>query len=159
MYRGGKKPMPVGPRLEKRTARPNGAEGCWLWTGPLERIGYARICVNGRMTYVHRVAYELVNGPIPDGAEVMHRCDVRNCINPAHLQLGTHRENMADCKRKGRLAVGERAGRARITAAQAAEIRTRYIPHKVSTVKLGREYGISHETVRAIIQGRSWRVA
>lgn len=76
-----------------------GPDDCWLWTGKLKPNGYGRIRVNKprRMEYAHRVAYELLVGPIPDGLEVDHvrdrGCQHRHCVNPAHLEAVTHREN------------------------------------------------------------------
>ena len=67
---------------------------CWLWTGRLEALGYARCRVDGERVYAHRYAYELEVGPIPDGMEIDHLCRVRHCVNPTHLEAVTHRENL-----------------------------------------------------------------
>lgn len=70
---------------------------CWLWTGYIKPNGYASFYPGGGKhvpkVYVHRWAYEATRGPIPDGLEVDHLCNVRNCVNPAHLELVTHQEN------------------------------------------------------------------
>lgn len=70
------------------------SDGCWLWMGYLTPKGYGHTRHRGRMTFAHRIAYEAVNGPIPEGLEIDHRCRVRNCVNPSHLDAVTHRENM-----------------------------------------------------------------
>lgn len=76
---------------------------CWVWTGKRwPHAGYGKSY--GRSQYAHRVAFALVNGPIPDGKHVMHTCDNRLCCNPNHLKLGTHMDNMADRTAKGRTA-------------------------------------------------------
>ena len=69
--------------------------GCWLWLGFISPDGYGT-------RLAHRRAWELARGPIPDGMLVCHRCDVRHCVNPDHLFLGTHLDNMRDMIRKGR---------------------------------------------------------
>jgi hypothetical protein len=72
-------------------------DGCWLWTGALKVNGYAQLQVGGRTgkrLYAHRVAYELLVGPIPDGLQLDHLCRVRHCVNPAHLEPVTARENV-----------------------------------------------------------------
>lgn len=79
--------------------------GCWLWTGSKARCGYGTIGLGRRgdgTAYAHRVSYELHVGPIPGGMLALHKCDVRTCVNPAHLFLGTKRDNTQDMMRKGR---------------------------------------------------------
>ena len=75
---------------------------CWLWQGQLN-FGYGRMRVNkGKRIFVHRFAWTLYNGPIPEKMLVCHKCDVRNCVNPEHLFLGTHKDNTQDMHRKKR---------------------------------------------------------
>jgi hypothetical protein len=69
-------------------------DGCLLWMGPVTSTGYGKIKVDGRTVGVHRVAYAVWNGPIPEGLEIDHLCRVRNCINPEHLEAVTRRENI-----------------------------------------------------------------
>lgn len=79
--------------------------GCREWDGFRDRDGYGRIRFRGKSSCaVSRVIWELLNGPIPDGLHVLHQCDNPPCINPDHLMLGTHEENMADKVKKGRSA-------------------------------------------------------
>ncbi len=66
---------------------------CWLWTGRLNRGGYG-VGYADRAVRVHRWAYELLHGPIPDGLDIDHLCRVRRCVNPAHLEAVTRRENL-----------------------------------------------------------------
>lgn len=68
--------------------------GCWEWHGGRDRNGYGRLQIDRRPRMAHRVSYELFVGPIPDGLELDHLCRVRHCINPAHLEPVTHRENV-----------------------------------------------------------------
>jgi hypothetical protein len=77
--------------IENYVPEPN--TGCWLWLGTTFPLGYANVRFGGKSRLAHRVMYELVNGPIPDGLQLDHLCRVRSCINPAHLQPVTAREN------------------------------------------------------------------
>lgn len=91
-------PSRVLTRVEK-------TEKCWLWTGPTYRngYGYTRWKINGtwRHILVHRLFYEAHRGPIPDGLEINHRCKVRHCVNPDHLEAVTHAENLLTRNHRG----------------------------------------------------------
>ena len=76
--------------------------GCWIWQRAHQKNGYGTAHLYGRSTPAHRVAYKAFIGEITLGLEVCHKCDVRDCVNPAHLYLATHAENMRDLGRKGR---------------------------------------------------------
>jgi len=95
--------MTVLQRIKRRTIRD--PSGCWIWMGAIS-MGYGRITIssNGskKVKGVHRVMWELTNGPIPKGIFVLHTCDIRHCINPNHLFLGTQLDNMQDMIKKGR---------------------------------------------------------
>ncbi len=75
--------------------------GCWLWQGDTSH-GYGRIWKGKRRYAAHRVAYELSIGPIPDGMFACHHCDNRLCVNPAHIFIGTQKDNMQDWTKKGK---------------------------------------------------------
>lgn len=76
---------------------------CWLWRGPVwGSNGYGRMTFNGRRQKAHRIIYQMLGGIIPPGYHVLHRCDQPRCVNPEHLFLGTHADNMADLVSKGR---------------------------------------------------------
>ena len=109
-------------------------ETCWLWTAALTHDGYGRFVVplaNGawQTRLAHRVAYAALVGHIGDKL-VLHRCDVRNCINPAHLFLGTNKDNTTDMIAKGRAVFtgprGEAAGNSKLTESDVREIRARW---------------------------------
>ncbi len=90
-------------RLLKNTEK---TDTCWLWLGYKRCNGYGALKVDApknKIEYAHRIAYKLWKGSIPDHLDVCHSCDVRNCINPDHLWVGTHQENMNDAFSKGRI--------------------------------------------------------
>lgn len=122
--------------------------GCLLWNGPQDSGGYGQGKIRGRRFLVHRESWIEQNGPIPDGFHVLHRCDVRCCINRDHLFLGTHAENMEDKTVKGRAAKPS----ARLSRDDVLAIRT-------STAKpadLARRFSISRRHAADIQAGKYW---
>lgn len=93
--------LPAETRLWA-TVQKGGQDDCWLWIGGVDRTKYGRIYVDGKVTGAHRAAWAVTFGPIPDGMHVLHKCDNSRCVNPRHLFLGTHRDNMRDMIAKGR---------------------------------------------------------
>lgn len=88
------------PFEERYTEEPN--SGCWLWSGPIGRTGYGVYQTRQGPIVAHRASFQIYKGPIPDGLYVLHKCDVRCCVNPDHLWLGTLSDNMQDMHDKGR---------------------------------------------------------
>ena len=82
--------------------------GCWTWLGAKNNQGYGNFNVGGKFERAHRIAYCLSIGEVPAGLFVLHHCDNPSCVNPKHLFLGTQKDNMQDCLKKGRFPVGER---------------------------------------------------
>lgn len=76
--------------------------GCWMWSAGKTGQGYGAFSIDGKNRPAHRVSYELFKGPIPEGLFVCHDCDTPACVNPDHLFLGTHQDNMDDRSKKGR---------------------------------------------------------
>lgn len=133
-------------------------EGCWTWKLSTASNGYGRFSPDGEIQVnAHRFAWEITYGPISDGLEVCHRCDNPACVNPAHLFLGTHRENMLDMVQKGRHFRPGLEHRAKLTREQVAEIRHRYATEKISQRQLARDYGVSKATIGHLLTYRTWR--
>jgi hypothetical protein len=110
-----------------------------------------------RNVRAHRVSWELAHGAIPDELHVLHRCDVRACVRPDHLYLGTHTDNVADRDNKGRQPRGERNGLAKLTPEQVRTMRAEYAAGGISQPALAKRYGIAHGTIEAIVHHRSWK--
>lgn len=98
----------IADRFEARIARCP-MSGCWIWTGTINKDGYGQFAIDGRTLLSHRVAWEFFVGPLPSDLFVLHSCDVRSCVNPSHLFIGTHLDNMADMTKKGRR-IGVKSG-------------------------------------------------
>lgn len=127
--------------------------GCWLWPGVIDPNGYGHASLNGERYWAHRLSYMHHHGTIPDGALVCHHCDVRRCINPGHLFLGTAADNTADMVSKKRHRFGEQAPNAKLTEANVRAILADTRSHEA----ISAEYGISSPTISEIKKRRTWR--
>ena len=145
----------VVERFMDKVSMPNGKAGCWPWRGQRRTGGYGFFYLKGRFVSAHRTAWALLVEPVGSGACVLHRCDNPPCVNPAHLFLGTQRDNMRDASQKGRIAHGERNGQSRLTAADVMDIRRR-VASGEGVTGLGREYGVSHVSVIRAARGSTW---
>lgn len=144
-------------RFWSRVAVTGGVDGCWEWQGYRNRRGYGQTSYEGRMMPTHRLSWELAYGPIPDGLLVRHSCDNPPCVRVDHLSLGTSADNKHDSVSRGRHAHGERAGNAKLTAADVLEIRRRYIHGDETHRSLAAEFGVANTRIHAILTGRSWK--
>jgi hypothetical protein len=93
---------PPRPALERFQSMVSVGPGCWEWVAAKDRDGYGQFKGNGHVR-AHRFSYDEFVGPIPEGLQVLHRCDNPSCVNPEHLWVGTNADNMADKCEKGRL--------------------------------------------------------
>lgn len=138
---------------------------CQEWQGYVAKCGYGQRRHEGRVTYVHRIAYCERHGITLDsiaGQVVRHRCDNPVCINPEHLVLGTRTDNARDRVERGRQFLnvqrGEQAHAAKLTQAQVDAIRATCAPgsRTLGQSALARQYGIDSSQVSRIVAGKYW---
>lgn len=129
----------------------NSQGGCWTWRAYTNPNGYGQFRRGGQSYLAHRAAYCLFNGPVIDGINVLHKCDNPPCCNPEHLFLGTQKENMQDCARKGRLFYKW----AKLTPDNVRAIRSYKFQHG-DVGRLARQLGISRHQVTRIRKGMHW---
>lgn len=128
---------------------------CWLWQGYCIADGYGSMSVGPKPTAAHRYSFELHKGPVPDGLFVCHSCDVRNCVNPDHLWLGTLSDNNRDMALKGRAASGSVNANSKLTERDVITIRL-LMSEGLSNGAIGKRYGVSKSTIWSIKRGITW---
>jgi hypothetical protein len=127
--------------------------GCFLWDGWLDTNGYGK--VTGKALAVHRLVMEATLGRKLSGEEVVcHTCDVRSCINPRHMYVGSHTQNMADRNARGRVARGERIHTATLTDDAVREIRS--FP-EVTAREWAEKFGVTKSSIMRARSGRGWK--
>jgi hypothetical protein len=151
------------PSMEERFwSKVQKTDTCWLWTAGRFSGGYGQFeaspskGVARHPILAHRYSYELAFGPIPKDLAVCHRCDVRHCVRPDHLFLGTGTMNMADMRAKGRSLHSERNPSARLTTADVTAIRRRHGDGAITVSALAREFGVARSTIHGVLQRKNW---
>jgi hypothetical protein len=150
-------------RFWRQVDRSGGANACWLWTGFTRENGYGVIGIKCKEYKVHRVSYFIEHGRIDNDRLVLHSCDVRACVNPAHLFLGTPKDNSQDAVKKGRNAklFGELNGKAKLTRQRVRAIK-RLLKDKANgrcdlhQYEIARQFGVSEATVSYLKNGGRW---
>jgi hypothetical protein len=129
---------------------------CWLWTGAVDKDGYGFITgPDGRKSSTHRLSFLIASGELPSGV-VRHSCDVRTCVNPAHLLPGSQADNVADCVERGRVRYlhGEHCPWSKISTDQVMEMRALYATGALQK-ELAAQFGLAQSTVSMIVNHKS----
>jgi len=126
---------------------------CWKWKASIHHSGYGQFHRNGKVLAPHRVMWELITGPIPDGLCVCHTCDNRSCCNPSHLWLGTVADNNRDRDAKGR----NPPHLSKLTWKEVRKIRRLYAIGGYTYEALGKKFGVSMSHIGKIVRYIHWR--
>lgn len=132
------------PRFWNKVKR---GPGCWAWQAEIQWDGYGRYWNKGKTIPAHRFSWELGHGPIPKGMVVCHSCDVKGCVRPSHLFMGTQSENIQDAARKGRTRT------VKLTVDQVKKIRVDPRPH----VEIAHQYGVVSSTISRTKSRHRWK--
>lgn len=158
-------------RFWDKVDKSGGPEACWPWTGARYVKGYGHVCFRGKHQTATHVAWILTGHELPPGKFMLHSCDFPPCCNPAHLFVGTKKDNGEDCRRKGRTAVGTKNGmytcpearmpgeknpRAKLTWEQVRQIRKLRARGRQQK-DLAKQFGVAPMTVSHIISNKSWK--
>jgi len=133
---------------------------CWIWKGPYVKFGYGKTTIKNRTITTHRASWIAFKGDIPKGLQVLHNCphgDNPACINPDHLFLGTHLDNMRDKIKKNRSNIpkGEASNKSILNNIQIKEIKR--LKGLESSYKICDRFGVAASTIRAIWSGKTWK--
>lgn len=140
--------------------------GCWLWQGSRnKKTGYGQFLLHwNKLVGSHRMAWMLTNGEIPENHCVCHHCDVRHCVNPQHLFIGTRKDNAKDKDEKGRHAkgyrlktnIGEQHSRSKLTDSDVRQIR-KLADEGTPRSQIAKRFNLSHSSTRDVILRKSWK--
>lgn len=128
--------------------------GCWNWEKYINSGGYGRVKHQGRMIQAHHLSYIGFTGGIPTGMMVLHRCDNRKCVNPNHLFIGSHKDNMKDMvlKNRSNKPHGCRNPQSKLSESAVVEIRN----SNLNGVELARKFNVSKSAICLIRKNRTW---
>lgn len=140
-----------------------GPDECWNWKSTRSHYGHGQFSIHYKKFVSSRISFFIANGEFPNRLFVCHRCDNPSCVNPAHLFLGTQKDNIQDmmakgrgpAKRVGNRVLGDSRVGAILTEAKVREIRSKHASG-IAMRALGREYGVNRVTIRYVVKRRTW---
>lgn len=124
-------------------------DGCWIWQGATSSNGYGNVSVDGRWVSTHRLAHEYHHGPIPEGRRVLHSCDVKLCVNPTHLSLGSSAENSRQMVNRDRY-----RGPSKLTATDREKI-AELCGQGLTQSLVAEMFGVSQGTISHVVTGKT----
>ena len=144
-----------------------GPDDCWEWQAAERSKGYGAFKVGGHAELAHRVIWTITNGSIPNSLFVCHHCDNPGCVNPKHLFIGSHSDNMRDAYYKGRIKMpansvsfrygkGENNPNSKLTDADVLDIRRLYADGGVTYRSLSEYYGVDHTLIYQVVRRKRW---
>lgn len=140
-------------------SRVNKTETCWLWTGHINSDGYGQLSVYGYTERAHRVSWMLSKGIIPAGKLILHKCDIRNCVNPEHLFIGNDADNTLDMVNKGRSHhpkfIGELNNAAKLTEQTVKQIRA--LNGFIERKNLALIFNLTPSQICNVVKRKSWK--
>lgn len=146
--------MTIKERFFKKV---NKTDTCWLWVAAKRGTGYGCIKVDGKTLDAHRLSWKLHNGEIPKGMLVCHACDVRLCVNPSHLFLGTHQDNYDDAFLKGRMLPPPKNNSFKLDENMVSKIRSMYVPGVFGYKKIAKLFNVTKTTIRDVVKKRTYK--
>ena len=131
---------------------------CWNWHGAKLKGGYGQIKIDGSCVQAHRFSWSIINGPVPTGLVIRHACDNPSCVNPAHLLLGTHKDNVSDKYNRGRNIPqdGSRNNYAVLNDDDVSLIKER-LANGEKQKDIAMTYGVTQSQISNIATGKQWR--
>lgn len=132
---------------------------CWLWTASRDTHGYGNFTVQGKTRLAHKLSFELARRVPTRRRWVLHRCDVKTCVNPEHLYIGDGKANVRDARDRGRLKPppsGVNHNRARLNPDKVREVK-RMAAAGIPKAQIARTFGVWPRAVWMILEGKSWK--
>jgi hypothetical protein len=156
-------PKRIVSAIDRYLSRVTKAADCWSWNGAKSGQGYGviRCSETNRNIFIHRLSYSHFNGPIPDGMNVLHKCDNPECSNPEHLFIGTQKDNVLDMMQKGRKPPvvglkGQLSPRSKLTWEEVRQIK-KMLSDGQTCAGISRKFGVTPENISAIKLGKTWK--